>query len=240
MPYGNFDLDELIHDIQHLPPDFHEDRLLATATRATATVINTCFRRGYVVNVLKYKIYAGVAAVVPLLDLLPRYFGREEIRQVFGVNSRSRFMNWWTGQADEFKDYLTQFQIVITEQGFKTSAFQKSFQYRGTATASKVSSGTSVVLKGVTTVGIAGLSVSDDFLRNAGVGVITVARGVSIGFIVAGVVVTAAMCAWSAVSNGKQMYDYLNRLCDDLIVVAAYVAKKIIEDNHRVRTTFSN
>ncbi|CAF4214526.1 unnamed protein product, partial [Rotaria sordida] len=50
---------------------------------------------------MKYKIYAGVAAVVPFADLIPRYLGREEIRQVFGINNRSRFMAWGTGEKDE-------------------------------------------------------------------------------------------------------------------------------------------
>jgi hypothetical protein len=48
------------------------------------------------------------------------------------------------------------------------------------------------------------------------------------------------MCAWAAVSNGKQMYNYLNRLCEDLIVVSDYVITKTIDDNNAIRDFHTN
>ena len=209
---GKFDFEKLKNDIQNLPSDFHSASSLNMSIQATAKVINTCFRRGYVVNVLKYKIYAGVAAVVPFADLIPRYFGREEIRQAFGVNSRSRFMNWWTNQTDEFKDYLKKFNIETDESGFKTSALKQTVQSRGPSAASNVTAITSAVFKGATTLGVTGVSVSDDILRFAGVGAINAVRGASVALIVGGAILTAGMCAWSAVANGRQMYNYLKSI----------------------------
>jgi GTPase SAR1 family protein len=239
MEFGKFDLQDLINNIKTLPSDLQKDSLLMTNTHATAKVINTCFRRGYVVNILKYKIYAGVASVIPFADLIARYCGREAIRKAFGVNSRSRFDNWWTNQTDEFKDYLKQFNIATRETNFKTSSFKKTVRSSGVSTAPKVNAAASTVLKGVTTAGITGLSVSDDVVRLLGVGAITAVRGASIGLLVGGIVVTAGMCAWSAVSNGKQMYKYLNGLCDDLIFISRCVAAKIIENNSEIRRRFS-
>ncbi|CAF4775135.1 unnamed protein product, partial [Rotaria sp. Silwood2] len=74
----------------------------------------------------------------------------------------------------------------------------------------------------------------------AGIGAINTVRGLSVGLIVVGVVLTAGMCAWSAVSNGKQMYDYFNRLCDDLIFISGHVAIKIIQNNDKIRKEFLN
>jgi hypothetical protein len=240
MEFGKFDLKKLIHDIQTLPLDLHKNSLLMTTMHATAKVINTCFRRGYVVNVLKYKIYAGLASVVPFGDLIPRYYGREEIRQAFGVNSHSRFFNWRNKQTDEFKDYLKTFRIDAGECTFKTSALKTTVHSSGVSTTPKVNAAASVFLKGVLTSGIAGLSVSDDIIRLVGVGAINAVRGASIGLLVGGIVLTAGMCAWSAVSNGRQMYDYLNRLCDDLILISVCVGAKIIENNSEISRSFSN
>ncbi|CAF2864508.1 unnamed protein product [Rotaria sp. Silwood2] len=237
-PYGKFDLEKLIDDIKNLPHNFHANRLQKMCVTATAKIINNCFRRGYVVNVMKYKVFAGVAAVVPFADLIPRYLGREAIRQAFGVNSRSRFMVWWTGQKDELKEYLENFNIEIDKDSLTTSAFKNTFQLRSPAIETNINAGTSIVSRSAAAVGIAGVTVSDDVLRLSGVGAINAIRGLSISFIVVGVALTAAMCAWSAVSNGKQMYNYLNRLCDDIILISGPLALKILNGNDDIRESF--
>ncbi|CAF4618034.1 unnamed protein product [Rotaria sp. Silwood2] len=237
-PYGKFDLEKLIDDIKNLPHNFHANRLQKMCVTATAKIINNCFRRGYVVNVMKYKVFAGVAAVVPFADLIPRYLGREAIRQAFGVNSRSRFMVWWTGQKDELKEYLENFNIEIDQDSLTTSAFKNTFQLRSPAIETNINAGTSIVSRSAAAVGIAGVTVSDDVLRLSGVGAINAIRGLSISFIVVGVALTAAMCAWSAVSNGKQMYNYLNRLCDDIILISGPLALKILNGNDDIRESF--
>ncbi|CAF4941875.1 unnamed protein product [Rotaria sp. Silwood2] len=65
-----------------------------------------------------------------------------------------------------------------------------------------------------TAVGIAtaGVSMLDDGLRAVAVAAVDTVHGLSVD-----VLLTTEMCAWSAVSNGKKMYDYLNRLGDDLV-----------------------
>ncbi|CAF1150048.1 unnamed protein product [Didymodactylos carnosus] len=239
MSYSIFDLGKLINDINNLPISLYENRLQKMAVCAIAKVINNCFRRGYVVNVMKYKIAAGITAVIPFLDLIPRYYGREEIRQAFGVNTRSRFMNWLTGETDKFKDYLKEFDIAINESRFGTSAFSKTFRKNAAITQQTAKGLTSFTIKGATTLGVAGVSVSDDVMRAVGVGAINAVRGVSTSFIVVGAVLTVGMCAWAAVSNGKQMYDYLHRLCDDLIIISDHVTMKIIKDNNETRNSFS-
>ncbi|CAF0996012.1 unnamed protein product [Rotaria sordida] len=177
--YGKFELEQLINDIKNLPLSFHTNRLQHMCMIAVAKVINCCFRRGYVINVMKYKIYAGLAAVVPFGDLIPRYLGREEIRQVFGVNNRSRFMAWWTGKKDELKEYLENFDIEIDKDSLKTSAFKSTFKLRAPAIASNVNAGTAVFLRPAAAGGITIISLSDDILRGASVGVINTVRGLS-------------------------------------------------------------
>ncbi|CAF3593860.1 unnamed protein product [Rotaria sordida] len=239
-PYVQFDLEKLINDIINLPISFHENRLQQMAIYATARIINICFRRGYTLNVMKYKILAGFAAVIPFLDLVPRYFARERIRQKFGVNTCSYFMKWWTGERDEFHDYLKEFNIEIDESNFKTSALKNTFKLSGVSSEGKVTNTSSIAVKTAASIGAAGVSISEDGLRTVGIGTTHTVRGLSVGLIVVSALLTAGMCAWSAVSNGKQMYDYLNRLCDDLIFVSGHVAIKIIKNNHEIRDEFLN
>ncbi|CAF4690805.1 unnamed protein product [Rotaria sp. Silwood2] len=223
LPYVQFDLEKLINDIENLPLSFHENRLQQIAMHATSRVINICFRRGYALNVMKYKILAGFAAIIPFLDLIPRYFARERIRQKFGVNTCSYLWKWWTGETDEFQDYLKEFEIEIDESDLKTSALKNTCKLSSVSSGDKVKNASSIAAKTV-----------------AGIGAINTVRGLSVGLIVVGVVLTAGMCAWSAVSNGKQMYDYFNRLCDDLIFISGHVAIKIIQNNDKIRKEFLN
>ncbi|CAF2938001.1 unnamed protein product [Rotaria sp. Silwood2] len=240
LSYVQFDLEKLINDIENLPLSFHENRLQQMAMHATSRVINICFRRGYALNVMKYKILAGFAAIIPFLDLIPRYFARELIRQKFGVNTCSYLWKWWTGETDEFQDYLKEFEIEIDESDFKTSALKNTCKFSSVSSGDKVKNASSIATKAVAGIGTAGVSMSDDGLRAAGIGAINTVRGLSVGLIVVGVVLTAGMCAWSAVSNGKQMYDYFNRLCDDLIFISGHVAIKIIQNNDKIRKEFLN
>ncbi|CAF5030040.1 unnamed protein product, partial [Rotaria sp. Silwood1] len=237
-PYGKFDLEKLSDDIKNLPHNFHANRLQKMCVTATAKIINSCFRRGYVVNVMKYKIYAGVAAVIPFADLIPRYLEREAIRQAFGINSRSRFMVWWTGLKDELKEYLGNFNIEVDKDSLTTSAFKNTFQLRSPAIETNINAGTFIVSRPAAAVGIAGVAISDDVLRLSGVGAINAVRGLSISLIVVDVALTATMCAWSAVSNGKQMYNYLNRLCDDIILISEPLALRILNGNDDLSESF--
>ena len=223
------DLDRLLTDIQQLPTNVYNQRLHKMALCAMARVINNCFRRGYVINIMKFKIAAGIAAVVPFCDLIARYYGREEIRQAFGITTRSRLSNRIYGTTNEFEDYLNRFEINIDGFELKTSIF------KGSSTNNLAS----VAAKSAAVGGAAGVSVCDDVLRASGAITTTAVRGLSVAIVAAGAVLTVGMCTWAAVSNGKHLYEYLNGLCDDLICISNYLTAKMISDNNEIRDTFS-
>ena len=86
------------------------------AVRAVTYVVNTCFRRGYTVNVLRYKIGAGVTAVLPFADQLPRYLARDHIRKTFGVDDKDK---------GSFRHYLKELNLTISDGYLKTSTFKE-------------------------------------------------------------------------------------------------------------------
>ncbi|CAF3703825.1 unnamed protein product [Rotaria sp. Silwood1] len=107
----SFDFDLLLNDLSSLAFKVRTSRIHQLAKQAVNRVINTCFRRGYVLNVMKYKIAAGFAAIIPFGDQLPRYLSRDKIREAFGIN-------------DDFSQYLIQFNLTIEDGSLQTSVFR--------------------------------------------------------------------------------------------------------------------
>lgn len=240
LPNAKVDLTKLTDDISCVSADLSSQRLQSMARNAMTLVINSCFRRAAVVSIMKQRIAAGAAAIIPFGDLLVRYVGREGIRHDFGVNDHSYLAEKMsTSATNEFKNYLKKFGITVEELELKTSVFDKVVCKRPVENSTTAANISASVTRVATGVAIAGVSVSDDVLRATGVVALNAARGVSTAFIVVGAVATVGLCVWAGVSHGKQMYDYLNRLCDDLIICSYYVAGNIIKENSHTRRSFT-
>jgi hypothetical protein len=78
---------------------------------------------------------------------------------------------------------------------------------------------------------------SDDIIRIAAPTAVVLTGGARIALTattaVIGVVISAAVCAWSAVNSGKHIFSYVNRLCDDFILVCNPLITAIISINAR-------
>lgn len=210
----SFDYASLLNMLTDLAFDTRNPRIHELAVKAAYRVINTCFRRGYVINVMKYKIASGVAAIIPLVDLVPRHLSREAIRKAFGID-------------DELCEYVKRFNLTIEGDDLKTKSFDKSVLK--TKSESKLDVNKERVLT-VTrnTVSIAG-TLSDDAARVAALGATTAAHTALAATLVAGVVFSAGMCAWAAVSSGKHIFSFVNRTCDDCLLIMDYIIESIIE-----------
>jgi hypothetical protein len=91
------------------------ERVARLAILASRTVINTCFRRGYTVSRLKYCVLAAGASIVPLLDEVPSFAGREKIRQAFGIHDRWSISNAIRRKTNSLEEYLTKYQLTMPE-----------------------------------------------------------------------------------------------------------------------------
>ncbi|CAF3827980.1 unnamed protein product [Rotaria sp. Silwood1] len=148
----SFDYDSLLTKLTDLAIVARNPRIQQVARKAVHRVINICFRRGYVINVMKYKIAAGIAAIIPLGDQLPRHLSRNAIRKAFGIN-------------DELCEYVERFDLTIERNDLKTSSFKKSVttttsENKRHANAEKIQTATRH------TISLAG-SLSDDVVRVA-------------------------------------------------------------------------
>jgi hypothetical protein len=206
--------------------------------------------------VLKYQIVAGVVAIVPFLDQLPRYCSRENIRKAFGIDAT-------------FLEYLKQNHVVVSNYKRQTSVFKDFIEVDqpkidpatvhrllGTVTANTLAT-TSTVTGEIITVAAPATAITSNTVRVAPIMVATqdtlvagsvtadVMTGVAaptttIGFTTARVVLTGALLcvsvvlaagvgAWSAISSKKHIFSYTNRVCDDLIQVIGALILSIID-----------
>ena len=215
-----FDMDALLDELAHLASDARNRRIHALAMRGLARVVNTCFRRGYVLNVFNYKVGAGVAAIVPFGDQLPRYLARDHIRQAFGMTK-------------EFRQYLMQFHLSIDDGCLQTSTLENCV----TGTMMKSKPMKTPVGAAIGGAFIATAPFTDDVLRAAAPAAIVVTGGARIALTastaVIGVIISGAVCAWSAIDSGKHIFSYVNRLCDDLILVSSPLIEGIVEGSLR-------
>ena len=247
-PFGQFDLEKLKKALHRSAlADMRVARVSRLAILASRTAINTCFRRGYTVSKTKYRWLAAGASLIPLLDEVPAFFGREKLRQAFGIHDCSSLRNTIRGTTNSLEEYLTEHQFTIPEALSKSGYFDylissvpladreehpsvqlKSRDYEQSKhpLSEKQKSttnprGANLARKGLIIAGALG-RVFDDGIRAVVPAASGVLRGLSIAGIVVGVVLTPIVAAWSFYSSGKRMNRHLHLLCDDLQVVSVY------------------
>jgi GTPase SAR1 family protein len=255
-PFATFDLNKLKKKfVQLAMTDFRGERICKLAIRASITVINTCFRRGYTVSQTKYRWLAAGASVVPFLDQLPAFFGREKIRQAFGIHDSFAVTNAVHRTKDSFEEYLIEKTFTVPEEYLKSGYFKylrpaktkkaiidleaqtdTYFEEKSIYNVKNkrpISKNTSIIVgQAAQNIGrptIVG-KVADDaarFLVPTATGGL---RAVSLACIVVGGVLTPVFAAWSFYSTGKRMDEHLHLLCDDLVVILQYFAVNLCND----------
>jgi hypothetical protein len=163
-------------------------------------------------------VAAGFASIIPFGDQLPRHLSRDRIRDAFGIN-------------DHLHEYLTEFHLIIYNYKLQTSAFQNFVEIRELENNSKLdkkwigtTAGTALIISG---------GFADDILRVATPAATAVTGAARLAFTVAtigiGVAISAGVSAWSAVESGKHIFSYINRICDDIIMITNPLISLIIE-----------
>ncbi len=213
-----FDFPDLLNTLGRLACDAQQHRIHALAIRIIARVINTSFRRGCVLNVMKYKVAAGFASIIPFGDQLPRYLSRDSIRDAFGID-------------ENFRQYLKQFHLIIYNYKLQTSVFEdcveiKESQRKLELDAKWVGSTAGAAL-------IVGGALTDDVLRVAAPTAVAISGAARVAFTVAtigiGLIISAGVSTWSAIDSGKHIFSYINRVCDDIIMITDPLIMSIIE-----------
>ena len=221
--------------------DTRAERIRKLGVFALVATINTCFRRGYIVSKMGYQVAAAVSSIVPVLDEIPAYMGREKIRQAFGIHDNAPITNFFKRRTDELEKHLTEHQLSIPKKEMKSGCFKylsrktkeqwttnkgmKQIKY----VRSKETNNNNIfsiigrklepfIHGAAVTLGAVG-KVSDDAIRIAGVATSGALRAVSIVGIVVGVALIPLCAAWAFYSSGNRMNQHLHVLCNDLSII---------------------
>ncbi|CAF3935599.1 unnamed protein product [Rotaria sp. Silwood1] len=251
-PFTAFDLNKLKKELLQLAiADFRVARICKLAICASRTIINTCFRRGYVVSQTRYRWLAAGASIIPFLDELPAFFGREKIRQTFGIHDNSTITNAFYRIKDSFEEYLIEKKLTVPKKYLKSGYFKYliSKNAKQTATPSDTDSNQYVKQEPTyhiqnknptvqnasliaghtgTIIGHTGIilgalgKVADDAARLIIPSSSIALRAISIAGIVVGAVLTPVFAAWTFYYTGKRMNKHLHLLCDDLVIILAH------------------
>ena len=123
-PGDGFDLSKLKKEIRRLAAtDYRCQRLCQLAALALQTAVNVCFRRSSVVSKTAYGLLAAGATLVPLLDEVPAYFGRENVRQNLGTHDSSTVTNFFRGTTDSLEEFLTDRHFFLPKRYLKSGQF---------------------------------------------------------------------------------------------------------------------
>ena len=260
-PFGQFDFDQLKRQLcQSASIDMRVQRVCRLAIAAAKTVLNTCFRRGYVVSKIKYRCGAAAASIIPFLDELVAFLGREQIRQAFGIHDQSSIVNSVQGKVNSLEAFLSRHYFVVPNNVLKSGYFKyllpkerkSTHSCRVQPTTDDCESRNKALIAQATprnkffrnhvtgqtsnTIGRlamgAGItaSVLDETLSIAAPAAIGALRGVSTAGIVVGAVLAPAYAAWAFYSSGKRMNSHLHKLCDDVQVVLIYFIAQVCND----------
>ena len=108
-----FDNKELIEKLGHITAQTLPDRVYRMAARTLIHITNTCFRRGYILNLLTYVIATCAVSVIPFGTKLTRYWARLSTRDTVGINK-------------DFHKLLKDLELTIDRYDLQTSVFKNT------------------------------------------------------------------------------------------------------------------
>ncbi|CAM4755321.1 unnamed protein product [Rotaria magnacalcarata] len=215
-PLFTFDLEVLKKKfIQLAIKDTRAERMFKITFSALRTTINTCFRRGYIVSSTRYQWIAAACSLIPFLDEIPAYFGRDKISEAFGINNNSTETN-----TTSIKKYLIEKDFTVPKTYLNSDCFKYLYCSKEKQSVANIPNNLNESLKltepwnsKVTSARPQNVTTS---LRHGAY------NAVGRTAIVIGAVLTPVFALWSFYSTGKRMNEHLHVLCDDLLVIAAY------------------
>ncbi len=223
--FAEFDINELKKKLNELAiTDLRVGRICNLAIRAAITVVNTCFRRGYTVSQANYKWLAAGASIIPFLDELPAYFGREKIRQAFVIHDSCAATNAVCRTKNSVEQYLMERKLTVPKEYLisgefkylrprKTDVQQKPNKERTSRNIPTLLSHKAVTIAGESFVVLGAVGkVAGDAARVLVPTAAATLRAVSIASIVVGAVLTPIFAAWSFYSTGQRMTEELHSI----------------------------
>ncbi|CAF0818086.1 unnamed protein product [Rotaria sp. Silwood1] len=225
---------------------YTQERIKRMAAMTCARIIGTCFRRRCITSFISHEFLASVSAIlVPWGDQIALAHTRFGIRTALGVQDRPSLYNQLMKKVDEFESLLLKYPLNIDPMDLKSDAFNylkttdsttmtgiihNKNEYSETlhlgrepkTNSSIARKLTSAMPTGVYACGLVGKKIA------ATLAIGSLSYGVGVGFLGLGIVAAIPIGLWASKTSGKEIRDYLDSLCADLLIISEHFIVAII------------
>jgi hypothetical protein len=226
---------------------FRQERIKRMATMVCAGAIGTCFRRRCIISFISHQLRASISAMLlPWGDQISLVHTRFGIRVALGVQDRSSLYNRLLKKVDVFESLLLKYPLNIDPDDLKsdefnylkaiysstmTSTINNQNEYSKTIHLGRESKNDSSITQklssampvGTVACGLVGKKVVATTLA-----VSTLGYGVGAAFLGLSIVASIPIGLWTLKKSDKQMRDYLDVLCADLLIISEHFIVAII------------
>jgi hypothetical protein len=224
-----------------------QERIQRMATMICARAIGTCFRRRCIVSFISHQLRASISAMIfPWGDQISLIHTRFGIRVALGVQDRPTLYNRLLNKVDAFEALLLKYPLNIDPDLLKSDEFNYLKEiYSSTITntihneneysktihlgrESKQNSSIATKFSSSMPTGTVAVGLIGNKLAATTLAVSTLGYGIGIGLLGLGIVASIPIGLWTLKKTNKQICDYLDLLCADLLIISEHFIVAII------------
>lgn len=234
---------------------YKQERIARMASMICAQAIGTCFRQRCLTLFLSAHIRAGIGAMfLPWGDQLSLIHTRFGMRIALGIQDRSSLSKRLQHTIDVFESILLKYPLNINPNDLKSDEFYYLKEEKSSSTTGSVNNQnefskaidfgreprqeptfkdklSSTVPTGTVALGFIGKKiVVTTYALNA------FGYGIGVGFLGLSAVAAIPIGLWAMKKSNKQLRDYLDDLCSDLLIITGHFIIAIINQQINNRT----
>ena len=226
-----------------------QERITRMACMVCAHAIGTSFRRHCITSFISSHIRAGIGAMLlPWGDQLSLVHTRFGMRVALGIQDRSSLSNRVRRTVDAFEALLLKYPLNIHPNDLRTDEFDYLKEKKPSTTSSSTSNSSefsktihfgrepkktstikdkisSTLPTGTVACGIVGQKIAATTLAMS-----TLGYGIGVGFLGLSVVAAIPIGMWKMKKSNKELRDYLDDLCSDLLIISEHFIIAIINE----------
>ncbi len=225
---------------------YRQERIQRMATMVCARAIGTCFRRRCIMSFISHQLRASISAMLlPWGDQISLVHTRFGIRVALGVQDRSKLSNRLWNTVDVFESLLLKYPLNINPDFLKSDEFNfLKVIYSATTTSTindhneypkkihleRLIKKDSTIRQKLTSIPagtVVGVIVGKKIVGTT-LAVSTLGYGIGTAFLGLSIVAAIPIGLWSLKKSGKQICDYLDVLCSDLLIISEHFIAAII------------
>ena len=226
---------------------YRQERIQRMATIICAHAIGAYFRRRCIMSFISHQLRASISAIlIPWGDQISLIHTRFGIRVALGIQDRPSLYNRLSHKVDAFEELLLKYPLHINPDDLKSDEFHylklinsleianrtnNQNEYSNTIQLGRVSKKSSSITEklssampaGTVACGLIGKKIAATTLA-----VSTLGYGIGAGVLGLSLIASIPIGLWTLKNSSKQICDYLDVLCADLLIISEHFIAAII------------